>query len=434
MSPHSESATAAPAVGDVAATDSSNRSIWSGRITILIAIILSAFVLRIAVTSTTPLLDVMGRDLGFGATITGIFGMLPTAAFAIFGILAPAMARRIGLERLAMIAMLMSGAGLLARGLVGSTGGVIIFNLLALGGMGIGNVVVPPLVKRYFPDRVGAMSTAYITALQFGTILPALIAVPLANATSWQFSLAAWCVAGFAAVVPWIGVQLIERRANARIAKQRRGSIVESVDEAPELAHAPAGGAVWKTALGWGMAAMFGMTSLVTYSMFTWIPKILGEAGASAGFGGTMVALFSALGLCAALGLPSVVVRMRNPFPIVLGCVLAYAIGFTGLLIAPMGLPVLWVALIGLGPSTFPMSLTMINLRTRTPAGSAALSGFTQGVGYAAACVGPLLLGVLRDATGGWGLPFALLGVAIAVMAVGAWFACRPTYLEDVWR
>ncbi len=409
------------------------RSVWSGRITILLAIILSAFVLRIAVTSTTPLLDVMSRDLGFGATVTGVFGMLPTAAFAIFGILAPAMARRIGLERLAMLAMLMAGAGLLARGLVGSTGGVIVFNLLALGGMGIGNVVLPPLVKRYFPDRVGAMSTAYITALQFGTILPALIAVPLANATSWQVSLAAWCIVGFAAVVPWIGVLLIERRATARLTAVRRESIGDAHDEASEPGHSPGAGKVWKTSLGWGMAAMFGMTSLVTYSMFTWIPRILGEAGASAAFGGTMVALFSALGLGAALGLPSVVVRMRNPFPIVLACVVAYAIGFTGLLIAPMGLPVLWVALIGVGPSTFPMSLTMINLRTRTPAGSAALSGFTQGVGYAAACAGPLLLGVLRDATGGWGLPFALLGVAIVVMAVGAWFACRPTYLEDVW-
>lgn len=408
--------------------------LWSGRVTILIAIVLSAFVLRIAVTSTTPLLDVMGRDLGFGATVTGIFGMLPTAAFAAFGIAAPAMARRVGLERLALIAMVMAGVGLLGRGLVASTGGVIAFNLLALGGMGIGNVVVPPLVKRHFPDRVGTMSTAYITFLQFGTILPALVAVPLANGTSWQVSLAAWCVVGFAAVVPWIGVLLIEHRAGTRLAANRDASALGPDNEAPELVHAPAGGAVWKTSLGWGMAAMFGMTSLVTYSMFTWIPKILGEAGATAEFGGAMVALFSALGLGAALGLPSVVVRMRNPFPIVLGCVLAYVLGFAGLLIAPMGLPVLWVALIGLGPSTFPMSLTMINLRTRTPAGSAALSGFTQGVGYAAACVGPLLLGVLRDATGGWGLPFALLGLAIAVMAVGAWFACRPTFLEDHWH
>src|SRR3546814_4480926 len=70
-----------------------------------------------------------------------------------------------------------------------------------------------------------------------------------------------------------------------------------------------------------------------------------------------------------------------------------------------MAAPLLWVPLVGLGPSTFPLGLTLINLRTRTPAGSAPLSGFMQGVGYAVACLGPLLFGELREATGGWTWP-----------------------------
>ncbi len=87
----------------------------------------------------------------------------------------------------------------------------------------------------------------------------------------------------------------------------------------------------------------------------------------------------------------------------------------------------------GGGPPTFPMALTLINLRTRTPAGSASLSGFTQGVGYAVACAGPVLFGMLHTATDGWAAPFAFLGVAVLVLLAGAWQACKPRMLEDTW-
>jgi CP family cyanate transporter-like MFS transporter len=178
---------------------------------------------------------------------------------------------------------------------------------------------------------------------------------------------------------------------------------------------------------------MFGMTSLTTYAMFAWLPKILSDAGASAGFGGSMVGLFALIGLIPALGAPTVVSRMRNPFPVVVGCMVLFATAFIGLLVAPMQAPLLWVVLLGLGPSTFPMALTLINLRTRTPHGSAALSGFTQGVGYAIACTGPLLFGMLHTWTGGWLVPFSMLFVALGVLLAGAWQACKPRMLEDSW-
>lgn len=178
---------------------------------------------------------------------------------------------------------------------------------------------------------------------------------------------------------------------------------------------------------------MFGMTSLITYAMFTWLPKLLVEAGASPAFGGAMVALFSALGLIGALAMPSVAVRVRNPYPIVIACAACHLSAFAGLLWAPMAAPLLWVSLLGLGPSTFPISLTLINLRTRTQGGSAALSGFMQGMGYSLSCSGPLLFGWLQTRDHGWSLPFAFLTLCVGVMLAGAWFACRPGFLEDRW-
>lgn len=398
----------------------------------LVGIVLSALSLRTAVTVLTPLLDTIGAEFGFGSTIIGVFGTAPTAAFAAFGAVTPSVAHRIGLERTALVAMLLAAAGSLTRAMTDQTWTLLLLSLVALGGMGMGNVVLPPLVKRYFGDRVGPMSTAYIVALQVGTMIPALLAVPVANLAGWRVSIGSWALLAAAAAVPWVVVLLAERRQGNPL-RSVHDRAVTGTDEAPELAdHAPSG-RVWRSPIAWGLATMFGMTSLITYSLFTWLPKILVDAGASPAFGGAMVAMFAGIGLGAALVMPAIAVRMANPFPVVVGCGVLFCAGFVGLYLAPMHLTVLWILAIGLGPSTFPMSLTMINLRTRTPGGSAALSGFSQGVGYTVACLGPVLFGVLHEMTGSWLAPFALLGAAVLAMVVGGFAACRPRMLEDTW-
>ena len=414
-------------------TPSTKPGLLDGRALVLAGIVLSAFNLRTAVTSLTPLLDSLGQVFGFGATMTGVLGMLPSAAFAVFGVATPTIAHRIGLERAALLSMLLAAVGLVLRSLAGGTGGLLVGSIIALAGMGIGNVVLPPLVKRYFADRVGTLSTLYITVLQFGTILPALVAVPVAAAVGWRISMGAWALVAIAAALPWIAVLLVERRRKQSPLARIHDAACSGGDEAPELSAPRERGNIWRSSLGWGMALMFGMTSLITYSMFTWLPKLLVEAGATPAFGGAMVALFSTLGLVSSLGMPAIAVRVANPFPIVLACAACHVSAFAGLLLAPMALPVLWVALLGLGPSTFPLALTLINLRTRTPGGSAALSGFMQGVGYALSCLGPLLFGVLHEATQGWQWPFAMLAASVVVLVVGGWLACRPRMLEDAW-
>jgi len=389
-----------------------------GRLLAFAAILLAAVNLRTAVTSLTPLLDRLGELFAFGSTMTGVLGMLPTAAFAVFGLLTPWLTRRIGLERTALLAMGLATAGLLLRSSAGGVGMLLFGSVIALGGMGIGNVVVPPLVKRYFANRVGTLSTLYIAVLQAGTMLPALLAVPVADASNWRVSLGMWALLSLAAMLPWA---LLSRHA-------ARTAPAQPTDAAPHPV-----GKVWRTPLGWGLALMFGMTSLITYSMFTWLPRLMVEAGATPAFGGVAVATFSAFGLVPSLIMPALAVRMRNPFPLVIFAFAMNLTAFAGLLYAPMAAPLLWATLLGLGPSTFPLALTLINLRTRTPAGSAALSGFMQGVGYSFACLGPVLFGWLHGRSGAWHLPFAFLTVCAVVLLTASWFACRPQQLEDHW-
>lgn len=304
----------------MSSSTSDSPSLLHGRVLAFAAILLAAVNLRTAVTSITPLLDVLGQQFGFGTTMTGVLGMLPTASFALFGVATPALARRLGLERTTLLAMVMAMAGLLLRSSAGNVGTLLLGSVLALAGMGIGNVVVPPLVKRYFANKVGTMSTLYISVLQLGTMLPALLAVPVANAAGWRVSLGMWALLALAAALPWL---VLARRAPKPQA--------DATDPA-----AQPHGKVWRTSLGWSMTLMFGMTSLMTYSMFTWLPRIVVEAGGTPAFGGVMVAVFSALGLLPSLVIPSMAVRMQNPFPLVLIGFFSFVIAFTGLLLAPM--------------------------------------------------------------------------------------------------
>jgi CP family cyanate transporter-like MFS transporter len=392
-----------------------------GRMLVFAAIVLSAFTLRAAVTSVSPLFGRIGDDLNFGPNVVGVLGMIPTAMFALFGVCTPFIAGRWGLERTVTVAMILTTVGMAARAFAPEVVSLILLSAVALAGMGISNVVVPPLVKRYFPDRVAAMSTVYICVLQVSTMAPALLAVPSADAVGWRLSLASWSVIGLAAVLPWTAIAWNARR-----------SAIESVvgQQDPDAQRVPPV-QVWRSSLAWGMVVMFAMTSMITYSMLTWLPTLVVESGGGEGFAGASVAVFGVTGLASSLVAPWLCQRLRNPFPVVIACAVCYLAGFAGLFWSPGSATLVWVVLVALGPTTFPMSLTLINLRTRTAAGSAALSGFTQGLGYTIACAGPLLFGLLHSSSGQWGHSLGFLAASVLVLLVGSYFACAPRMLED---
>jgi CP family cyanate transporter-like MFS transporter len=148
---------------------------------------------------------------------------------------------------------------------------------------------------------------------------------------------------------------------------------------------------------------------------------------------GRWLALFGVVTLPGALAGPVLAARLRNPFWLVVGFVVLFAGGFAGLMVASTDGLAVWIVLLGVGGGTFPIMLTLINLRTRTSAGASSLSGFTQGVGYTLAGAGPLLVGVLYEATGGWTTTYVAMFVTLGVLVVGAATACRPVMLEDTW-
>jgi CP family cyanate transporter-like MFS transporter len=395
-----------------------SRRLWPGRGLALVGIILVAANLRTAVAALSPIVAEINADIPLGVVSLGVLGMLPPVCFALFGIFTPMITRRHGLEAPLVLALVAILLGHVARGLSGSITMLIIGSVIAFAGLGIGNVLLPPLVKKYFPDRVGLVTSLYVTVVSLSALVPPLIAVPVADAAGWRISLGMWMLLALLALVPWI-TMLVRHRARTP------GPIVDEAD-------ATVLGRLWKSSIAWALAGVFAVSSLNAYAMFAWLPQLLVDtAGVSPAQAGTLLAVYAGMGIPCALIIPALTARLTNVGPLVYVGVFAFVAGDLGLLFAPETLTWLWVSLAGLGPLFFPLALVLINLRTRTHAGAVALSSFVQSIGYTLGALGPLVFGLLHELSGGWTWPLIfLLATALVIVIAGAVIG-RPRMLED---
>ena len=396
----------------------SPRPLWAGRTLALAGIVLVAFNLRTAVASLSPILGHLEAEMPLTPAVVGFLGMLPPLCYAVFGVMTPAVAKRLGLEPTLVVALLALSAGLVGRGLAGSAFWLVAASAVTFAAIGVGNVLLPPLVKRYFPDRIGLVTTIYVTAMSFSTFAPPLIAVPVAETAGWRVSLGEWALIAAISLVPWIAMLVHPRAAPAE-------ALPEQADPGL-LRHA------LRSPLAWSLMIVFAVSGFNAYAAFAWLPAILHDiAGVTPAEAGALLGLYAAMGLPAGLIVPLIASRYGKIRLLVAIAVAVLATGYLGLLFVPGWATSLWVALIGTGQLMFPLTLVLINLRTRTHAGSVALSGFVQSGGYLIVAIGPLVVGLLHEWTDGWTLPILVLLASAVPAAIAGRVVARPRYLED---
>lgn len=394
---------------------------WRGRILYFIGLIIMAVSLRHAVTGISPILNRVQEDVALGTAGATILGMLPTIAFGVAGFVAPTFIRRFGPAKMAVVAMGLGVLGTLLRVVGDSSAGFLAFGAIALFGMGIGNVVGPPLVKRYFPDRQGAAMTVLTLMTQAGATIPAMLAVPMSNAAGWRVSIASYAILMVLAALPWILASVRSGRQDAAAA-QAAGASAEGQGFGVKK--------LFTNPISLGGAIFYGMAALNTYAMLAWMPTIFQAQGLSESEAAGMYSIFTFLTLPMALITPLVATRLKNPFWAGLFFPVVLVIGYLGLLLAP-GLPALWAVILGLSGGAFPFAMVMFTLRTRTPGGTSAVTGFSLGIGYAFGTVGPFLGGLLSTVSGGWTLPLWIFIVASVVMMVAARMLTSKRPFED---
>ncbi|WP_405428307.1 MFS transporter [Micromonospora sp. NBC_00617] len=391
----------------------------TGGALVLVGMLLVALNLRAAVTSLGALLDEIRDGLGLSGTMAGLVTTLPTIAFAGLGALTPWLVRRVAPARVLVVAMIALTAGQVLRVATDSAWIFVFTSALALAGIAVANILLPMLVKQHFGHRTGLVTGAYTMALTVGTTVAAASAVPIAHAFgSWRAGLGVWAVLAAVAVLPWVPLAL-RTRAGAR----------RATPTAPVAA--PTRVRPARTRLGWAMAVYFGAQSLSGYAIMGWLAQLFRDAGYRPESAGLLLAGVTALGVPIALLMPTLAGRLATLRPLVLGLTAASALAYLGLALAPHGAALLWVALLAIGQGAFPMILTTIGLRARTAEGTVALSAFAQSTGYVIAALGPLMVGILYEVTGGWTAPIGFLLAALAVQTTAGMAIARPRYVED---
>ncbi|GAA0600932.1 MFS transporter [Streptomyces crystallinus] len=408
------------ALGAGRSASGGGRAAWTTRL-VLVGLVLAALNLRPAITSLGALFEEVRDGLHMNGSVAGVLTSVPPLCFAVFGITAPRLARRFGPAVVVCAGMIAIAAGLLLRPFAGGTPGFLAASALALMGIAVSNVLMPVIVKRYFPDRVGSMTGLYSMALAAGTALAAAATVPVTDALggSWRTGLSVWALLAAVAVLPWL-----------LLARDRSGRAEGRPSAAHEDAEAPAF-RITRSRTAWALACFFGLQATAAYITMGWMPQIFRDAGVSAGTAGVLLAVTMVMGVPLAFVIPRVATRMRNQGPIVavLGaCGLA---GYAGLYFAPAAGAWAWALLLGISNCAFPLALTMIGMRTRTGTGVVRLSAFAQSTGYLISIPGPTLVGALYDSSGGWGLPIALMaGLMVPQIVVGS-LAGRDRTVED---
>ena len=395
------------------------RALLAGRVLAFAGIALVAFSMRAAVAGLSPLIPIISQTYELNTAAIALLGAIAPLSFATGGVLTPRIEKRIGLERTLIVALLLMIVGHVIRAASVNWQTLAIGTLSALLGMGFANVAMPPVVRKYFPDRISMMTAVYMSIMSISAFLPALVAVPVADAIGWRGSLLQWAVIATIALIPWI----LEYRAHRK----------DTTFDAPEEASLVRAIHPWRSPTAWSVGLVLAVSSITGYAMYAWMPVILIDiAGVTPAQAGALLALFAGIGLPLAFVTPGLAKRMGKHvhWLVTLGSAF-FVVGYLGLLLSPTYGTWVWVAIVGTGCLEFPLALTLVNLRTGSVRSSMALSGFAQIVAYLSAAMAPPLMGVLYSSTNSWTVVLTTLLVVSVTLNVPAALILRRNRMVD---
>ena len=382
------------------------------QILLVIALFLVGINLRPALSSVAAILEAIRAATGMSSALAGVLTTLPALCFGVFAPLAPRLASRFMPERIVLYGLLVLALGIGMRIFFGIPG-LFAGTLLAGGSIGVVMVLLPGIIKRDFPHRLGLMTGLYTMALCLGAALAAGMTVPIQHLgqNDWRPALAFWALpALLAAWVWWPQLRHPSRH-------DRHGH------------HVVRG--LYSNVLAWQVTGFMGLQSALAYCVFGWLPTILIDRGMTPLDAGLVLSLSIGFQLTTALGGPWLATRGRDQRGAIAAMLGLTIVGLLGCVYAPLGGVWWWAVLLGLGQGgAFSVALTLIVLRARNPQVTASLSGMAQGVGYTVAALGPLSVGILHDLSHGWHssvLLFIVLFVGALAVGLGAG---RNLYVE----
>ena len=379
------------------------------------AVLLLSINLRMAVSAIGAVLPDVRDANGLGGFTTGLLTALPPFCFGIAGLTGPAIARRIGLHRTALLSLLIIAAGQVVRAVLPGALMLFVGSILALAAIALANVIMPSILRELFPGRIASMTAAYSLVMSLAQAMVSFSTIPLMHAFGgdWRLGIGMWAAVAVMAALPWIPLARHEAPPVRNTAHRLPLRTIARVPKA------------------WILALFFGSQSMQAYIAFGWYPTLLRDKGLSVQAAAAQVGIISVAATVATIFAPTLLSRMRQPAIITWILFAGYILGYLGLLLWPLALTTLWSILIGLGQTYFPIALYVVNLRASTHTGVLSLSGFMQSVGYIWAGTGLLLLGAIHGRSTDWnGVLIVMIGL-VCVLQIFALISVSRWSIED---
>jgi CP family cyanate transporter-like MFS transporter len=384
----------------------------------LVGILAVALNLRLGILEVGPVIEDIRADLGMSSTVAGLLSAVPFLCMGVFAFAGVPLVRAIGAHRVITYSIWLMGLGALARGAMPSSALLVLATVPIGMGIALTSTAVPGVIKAHFPDRPGAVTGAYVAALSVGAGGVALAIVPLADALGgWRWAFAATAVPAAVALPLWQRAQGDESRPRVLPALRR---------ELRRLRRTRRAG---PSRLALRLAVMFGLQSACFAAAVSWVAALYTDAGWSAGEASLATATVPIGTIISSLTVPGLS-DGRDRRHWIVGMSAMMTVGLAGIAFAPTTAAWLWLSSFSLGAGgIFPLHLTLpLDLR-ETETEIAELTGWMLGIGYLISGISPAVVGALRDISGDFTLPMALVaacGAASGLLAVTGALRPRP--------
>jgi len=375
------------------------------RAPLLVALFLAAVALRPQLVGIGPLLPSVQHDLDVTHAVAGLLGTIPVLCMGLFAPPAPFLSGRIGSRRAIAACLALIGVFGVVRAVAPGAVAVVVLTFPIGVGMGLAGALLPVAVKERFADRPGFATGVYTAGITIGSAIAAAVAVPLAHAANgWRTPLLVFSAVSTGLGVLWLWLTRTEpRHVRVEIRPLKLP---------------------FRRPLAWRLVAAFFFMSSVFYGLNAWLPDAYVERGWSEGSAGALLAVLNTITIPCGFFVAWAADHWGSRRLWLSGAAALQLVALLGIVLWP-GAGWAWAVLLGIaiGP-LFPLTMTLPLDAAERPVEVAALAGMMLGVGYSLSASSPLLLGALRDLTGGFdAVLWALVGFGALLVLVDSSFS-----------
>ncbi|MGY0685383.1 CynX/NimT family MFS transporter [Mammaliicoccus sciuri] len=367
---------------------------------LFIGILLIGASLRAPITSVGIALPSIKETLNLSNTSVSLITIIPLLSFAVISLFAAKISHKFGLERTVFGALILICIGIALRAITGVSW-LYVGTILIGVGIAFGNVLTPGIIKMNFPLRIGIMTGYYTVVMNIFGSASSYVTAPLVKHFNYNIAIS------LIGIVTFIGIIIWSFQLNKH----------ETVNSSQTTTNIN----VWKSPLSWQITLLMGGQSMIFYSLINWLPEFLLSHGTPINEAGIYLSILQLAIIPLTFVTPIFAEKMKNQVLITFVTGLLFVLGILTLMLQP-NWAFLGIILSGIASGlAFGLVNTFFGLRTENGLTAAKLSGMSQSVGYLFAAIGPLLFGILHDATNSWNTSFGILLVtSIIIMIIGS--------------